>query len=188
MRHTETCLPRRHKGPVRNHCMMNLDNRQNLWPCPLHNRCMWSNPPKARTSRARSWHKRSHQRSPHIYPLHMRHNAARCRNRGTQMPFPPRSRCMLHCRLSFCICQLRMTRTFPTLLSMLDHNSRPPPSPPENTQRTRSQAPRREAACGTPGARLYTRGASCDIGLTSFRLRFRFIPKQNGHEYIVACK
>ena len=134
--HTQTCLPRRHKGPVRiQGNLMNHNNRQHLQPCPLHNWCMWSHPIiQARTSRPGSWNTLTNQRWPHIYPLHMLRNNTRCRNRDTVGRFPPHSRCMLQCRLSFCICQLRITRMFPTLLLMLDHNSRPPPPSPQCTR------------------------------------------------------
>ena len=127
---------------------------------------------KARNSRSGSWNKWSQQRWPHIYPLDMRHNQARCRNQRTSMPFPPRSRCMLQCLLSFCICQLRIARMFLTLLLMLHHNSRPPPPSPEYTQRTRSQAPRRKAACDSSRARLYARDAKWFIA---------FIAPKNKH-------
>ena len=114
---------------------------------------------QARTSRPGSCNTLTNQQWPPIYPLHMQHNQPRCRNRRTVVAFPPRSRCMLQCRLSFCICQLRMTRMFPTLLFLLHCNSRPPPPSPEYTQRTRLKAPRRKAACRSRRARIYTSDA-----------------------------
>ena len=156
MRHTQTCLSRRRNTRDRRTRNTNRNSRSYWKPCPLHNRCMWSHRPlKARTSRSRSWYRRSHRRR-NIYPLHMRHNQASCRNRRTRMPFPPRRRCMLQCRLSFCICQLRTTRMFLTPLYMLNHNSRPPTTPAQSTQHTRSQTKHAQAACRTPRARLYT--------------------------------
>ena len=107
----------------------------------------------------------------------MANNQARCRNRRTGGTFPPRSRCMLQCRLSFCICQLRMTRMFPTLLFLLHRNSRPPPPSPEYTQRTKSHTKRRKAACGTPGARLYTRGNTWDLFICLYcKITFKRAP------------
>lgn len=100
----------------------------------------------------------------------MRHNQASSRNRRTRMPSPPRSRCMLPCRPSFCMSRPGIPCMFRTFLYTLHHNSRPPPSP-QHTQRTRSRTKRPKAACRAPRARLYTQTQKWDLGYLLFLLK-----------------